>query len=339
MTNKNAITKDQSIGISPFSALVPESSINKLINVVVGAGVIGGSVFFGRKLYKDFKRKKAEEKAFKTPEGKQAILLKQAMEGAGTDEVAIFNVGRTIKNWKPVVDIYKSLYDVSLEDDLRGDLNQKELTRFLNLVSDATNNSQGKQSGTSEIVRDDTTSMGKSIKILKGAGVVTEKATNIRSAPNLSFTSKRETAPSQKFLGILTGQETRDEDSDVIFVEVSGRMNNVFSGTKNIKFWVAKSQVGVYVNPSKAREFSEFTVSYSPFLSGLSFYADKPKLITIENCILYSPKFKAHKALRANTMVGNKVMELKDKKGNVWVKIITPQNQLRWISYNSIMEI
>ena len=69
------------------------------------------------------------------------------------------------------------------------------------------------------------------------------------------------------------------------------------------------------------------------------FYVDKPKLVTIESCILYSPKFKAHKALRANTIVGNKLMELKDKKGNVWVKIITPQNQLRWISYNSIMEM
>lgn len=125
--------------IGLLSAFSNGGKILKSVPTPVWYGV-GGLVlfYFGNRYYKKRKVEKLIEEIRTDPKkseyAEQARRLYSAIDGAGTDEKAIYQVALEITNYPAVQIMYKALFNVELEDDLLGDLRSSEYQKFQRII-------------------------------------------------------------------------------------------------------------------------------------------------------------------------------------------------------------
>ncbi|MEN9370987.1 MAG: hypothetical protein RLZZ64_62, partial [Bacteroidota bacterium] len=123
---------------------VVENNQSKLIN---GALVVGGIYLtyrLGKNIIASLNKSDAQNKADDSPEVRQAMALRSAMNPSGiswmmsmdtTDTGTVLNTAKTITNLDSVQKAYKNLYQDNLLDDIQDELSTSEYQKFLTIIS------------------------------------------------------------------------------------------------------------------------------------------------------------------------------------------------------------
>jgi hypothetical protein len=123
---------------------VVENNQSKLIN---GALVVGGIYLtyrLGKNIIASLNKSDAQNKADDSPEVRQAMALRSAMNPSGiswmmsmdtTDTGTVLNTAKTITNLDSVQKAYKNLYQDNLLDNIQDELSTSEYQKFLTIIS------------------------------------------------------------------------------------------------------------------------------------------------------------------------------------------------------------
>ena len=115
--------------------------------LVGGAAIgIGGFLVYKlvRKLITGMQKRSTEKQANDSPEVRQAMMLRSAMNPSGitwmmsfdtTNTAAVFDMARQIKSLDDVIVAYRKLYDDDLLHDLQNELSASDYQKFLTMVS------------------------------------------------------------------------------------------------------------------------------------------------------------------------------------------------------------
>lgn len=335
--------------------------INKMLNVVLIAG--GGTVLFflGRKFILDARRAEVLRELGNSLEGQQAVAINEAMGYFSTDEDLILQTAEQIKDWEGVQAAYKKLYNKDIVADLQSvrGLDAQELQEFLKIIHQGakakdfeTKVKENKPTGTQDISKD---LPGKTAKDLTGAFVESASAVNIRTSGQLkkptipgTFIGSNiiKTAPANRILGTLTGEQKLDAENNLIFLQVNGFMRDK-SDSKKIdrkKFWVAKSQVNAltlsgktYQNEYKGKPEKVFILDYTTALGVVPAMNRTTIYITTGDAKLLTPQLRDYKSVEKNTAIGIPLNdEIIDASGNHFVKFMSPQASVLFIDKTKV---
>lgn len=327
----------------PNIFVIPEREKKSILTYALTGGVIIGALWFGNKMYKEWKATEQEKKAGDDPATQQAIKLKAAMDGAGTSEEVIFQIAKEITDWKAVVEAYKTLYNgASLAEDLLEDLNPVENQKFYNILN---------------LTQKDPNKPPKSVvKYSKGLIAVSIASVNVRKTPRIKGSAAKDkllvlgrsniirTVDKGFAVGITTGRSSFDEKAEpsgVLFIEVqvlqTGALKNPFIA------WVAASQVNtITVNEYRKNRLPALTVTkeeYNDANASLNGTEDainyNREVVSISTAIILNDKFQPVAKAESNTILGYPVMELQAK-NDVFVKFQTIDGTERWVSKKQI---
>ncbi|MDO9185873.1 MAG: hypothetical protein Q7W13_07670 [Bacteroidia bacterium] len=310
-----------------------ESIKHKLLDYGVKVVLLGGAVYGLHKLYQHYQKEQTEKGADDKPEVRQASTIYSAFNPSGmewmkkmdgTNTEAVFNTAKEITDLNKVLSAYKKLYNSSMMDDLRQELNPEDYTKFLNTVkfNDTNINKAGNKP---------------KFDFKKGTLLVTKLVSNIRKTPkNISKWNPANNiiklAEAGKFIGFATGKSTFDNngagETGTLFIEVQ----SVALDTKKIiYYWVAASQLKTISQADyKARKYPFFLINENEVLNG--FDVSKKRVIAFQSAPVMDEKFKMIGIASPLQIVGYSIMELDDNKGNKYVKFITPNQQQYWIN-------
>lgn len=233
--------------------IVNTPSNKGVLDKLIAAGLIVGGVWYGNKLYKDWRAKREGDKAGGDPNIQAATEIHQAIDGSGTSEKVLFSLATNIKDWKEVSKAYRKLYPgKDMLTDIKGDLDPADYKKFMNIYNLSQTDKTGKPV------------TGKNL-IEKGLWVLLEKDTNIRKTPRvigkweetknrLKNTANLNTksgnniitlGKQNKYIGVTTGRQSIDTDSTdgTLFLEVMMAMLDKKLKHTLVPVWVASSQV------------------------------------------------------------------------------------------------
>jgi len=329
------------------------------ISKVITAGLVVGGLWYARKLYRDWQANKTSDAAGGDINVQNAIKIKEAIQGFGTNEKALFNVASQITDWEAMSKAYRKLYGSNLIDDVKRDVTGTELSKFLNLYNASINKTpEGKPISTKQ-------QGGKNIK---GYLVYVNTIANVRSAPiytssttefltkysvplpglKIPKSNKIFTAQPGKYLGVATGEVIQDKNSpeSTLYIEVETfAISKNAKEVKRIKVYVASSQVTTELKKKdKALKDYEFyritTEDYNNTLNGFgdnSNYPSKLILNVPSAAVLDTDGNLINMVSEKNLILGHKDSQYTKNNKDYYV-FVTIQGQKRMIETNSVKE-
>ena len=130
-------TKEKFIGVI-------QGNQSKIVNGILVLGGIYITYRLGKKLIAEFNKSNAQDNADDSPEVRQAMTLKSAMNPSGiswmmsfdtTNSSKILETAKVITNLDNVRAAYKNLYQSNLLDDLQSELSTDDYQKFMTIVS------------------------------------------------------------------------------------------------------------------------------------------------------------------------------------------------------------
>ena len=242
---------------------VVENNQSKIVNGVLVIGGIYLSYRLGKNLIAALNKSDAQNKADDSPEVRQAMALRSAMNPSGvswmmsfdtTNSASVIETAKTLTNLDNVQTAYKNLYQDNLLDDLQGELSAGDYQKFLTIVS--SNSKKDTSNGGSAAVQ-----FAKANQL-----VVAKKAVTLRSSPDATnhgafyevFSAKNiiRQAKAGEFLGYATGRQQYDDVNNVKFIELAYVINAPSAPaaykSKNkvrVSYWVTSSNLYVDIFP------------------------------------------------------------------------------------------
>ena len=327
-----------------------ENNQSKIVNGVLVMGGIYLTYRLGKNLIASLNKSDAQNKADDSPDVRQAMALRSAMNPSGiswmmsfdtTNTSTVLDSAKTITNLDRVQAAYKSLYQDNLLDDLQGELSASDYQKFLTIVS--SNAKKDTSSGGSAPVQ-----FAKPNQV-----VVAKKAVTLRTSPDATnhgafyevFSVKniiRQAKPGE-FLGYATGRQQFDEVNNVKFIEVAYVINaaNAPAAYKSknktrVSFWVSSSSLHVDIFPYYKNMYDAYpaTKSYTGWMKPQDFFTLKgipmPRLLTKINTPVLNEHLVAIDLAQANTILGRLIMSMNTGKGE-FLQFQTVDNTLRWV--------
>ena len=317
---------------------------------------IGGYLLYklGRNIITSIQQRNTENLADDSPEVRQAMALRSAMNPSGaswmmsfdtTNTTALFDTAKQIKNLDEVSSAYRKLYDDDLLQDVQKELSAADYQKFLTMVSSNPN----KTGGSAPV------SFAK-----KSQMVVAKTEVYLRSSPDATyhealyeaFSSHKNIvrkAKAGEFLGYATGKQAFDEKNNVKFIEVGYLVKKENLPTslkpyagKQYTYWVSSSSNYVVIYqyykdmwqayPGTQQECSyKKPLDYYSTLSGLLSKA----VITTRATQVLDDKMQPFVPVPSNTLLGQYLMNLDTGKQR-FIKFQTIDNTQRWVKANDV---
>lgn len=306
---------------------------HKLLDYGIKAVLVAGAVYGITKIVKNYQKSNTEHQVEKKPEVSQAMAIYSAMNPSGMDWMkkmdgtnteAILNTAQEITDLNKVQDAYRKLYNSSLLDDLRQELNPEDYTKFLNTLKfNPKNINKGNNKP--------------KIDFKKGSLVATKLQVNVRKTPkNISKWSFDNNiiklAEAGKFIGFATGKSEFDNSGAGVTGTLFIELQSVALDTKKpLFFWVAASQLQTISQADyKARKYPFFWLNEKDTLSG--FDGTQKRVIAFSAVPVLDEKFKMIGIASPLQMLGYSIMELNDNRGNEYIKFVTNQKKQHWVN-------
>lgn len=329
---------------------VVENNQSKLINGLLVVGGIYLTYRLGKNLIAGINKNDAQSKADDSPDVRQAMALRSAMNPSGiswmmsmdtTNTSAIIDTARTITNLDSVSKAYKNLYQNNLLDDLQSELSTSDYQKFLTIVSSNTNK--------------DTSSGGAApVQFAKpNQLVVCKKSVALRSTPDATnhgaiyevFSDKniiRQAEPGE-FLGYATGRQHFDDVNNVKFIEVAFVVKAQYApakyknqNKKRYTYWVSSSSnyVEIFTYYKTMWDAYPKTQNATGWMKPVDYFNLKgipmPRLLTRFKAPILNDRLVAINVAQPNTILGQYIMGLNT--GNAeFLQFRTIDNQLRWV--------
>ncbi len=306
---------------------------HKLLDYGIKAVLVAGAVYGITKIVKNYQKSNTEHQVEKKPEVSQAMAIYSAMNPSGMDWMkkmdgtnteAILNTAQEITDLNKVQDAYRKLYNSSLLDDLRQELNPEDYTKFLNTLKF---NQKNINKGNNK----------PKIDFKKGSLVATKLQVNVRKTPkNISKWSFDNNiiklAEAGKFIGFATGKSEFDNSGAGVTGTLFIELQSVALDTKKpLFFWVAASQLQTISQADyKARKYPFFWLNEKDTLSG--FDGTQKRVIAFSAVPVLDEKFKMIGIASPLQMLGYSIMELNDNRGNEYIKFVTNQKKQHWVN-------
>jgi hypothetical protein len=339
-----------------------KSILDKGFDLGIKGGLIVGGVFLLRKLYRDWRKTNEEKLINESPETRQAMSLRSAINPSGiswmksldtTNLTQLFQAASEITDIEKVRQSYKNLYTDDMWDDLRSELSASDLERFTKTVQFNNAKKTGKPVSISQS------------KELKGGWVISEKEVTLRRTPVVIGTathfSSRDLipyvvlydmykwaadkfkgtnilakSPMNRYLGYYKAtndDQGYDKENDVHFIRVQTKTPE----NKMVYYWVARSNVRTVQTAKEADSIKKFFVESKAF-SGFGGMGN----LALGNIgtPVFDEKFRhvgeATPGMIIGVLLGEKLI---DNSGKSMIKIRTQQGFDRWINENHITEI
>ncbi len=325
--------------------------------LVGGAAIgIGGFILYklARKVITGIQKQNTEKMADDSPEVRQAMALRSAMNPSGitwmrsfdgTNTKVIFDIVKQIKKLDDVGSAYRKLYDDDLLKDLQNELSATDYQKFLTMVS----SNPGKASGSAPVKF-----------AAKSQMVVAKKEIFLRSSPDASYhealyqtLSKNKNiirkAKAGEFLGYATGKQSFDSKNNVKFIEVAYLVKKedlpaslkAYAG-KKYTYWVSSSSDYVdifqyYKNMWEQYPGTQNETSYKKpldYYGGVAGFIAKP-VVTVRATKVMDEKFRNPLQVQSQTLLGEYLMNLDTGETN-YVKFRTVDNTLRWVAASDV---
>lgn len=254
-----------------------KSALEKLVT----AGLVVGGLWYGRKLYRDWRANRITDQAGGDPNVQAAMEIHQAIDGGGTSETVLFDIASRIKDWDAVSKAYRKLYINNMLDDIKGDLSPADFQKFLNIYNLSKTDASGKPvAGKNTVVKGSWVFVEKDVNVRKTPRVVgtIEKLKNqaanalkpLAASDNIIFLAKP-----GKYLGVTTGRISIDTatDQSTLFIEVTMGMVEANGKHSLVTVWVASSQVKTEkqdpkFKPASGKLYFFSALQYNRALSG-----------------------------------------------------------------------
>lgn len=339
--------------------------IDTLETRLIKGVVIAGGLFLGYRVtanaLKNWKERKTSALADQSPEVRQAMSLRSAINPSGiswlmwtdgTNETAIKQIASQIQNLDAVAVAYRSLYRDELIKDLQSELSSEDFNAFLQAVSNnRINTSSGNGSQTSP--GGAYTSPQKLI--------VAKQTVFVRTSPDASYhgawyeigENKNifKSAKAGEFVGYATGKQHYDSDNDVKFIEVAYRVAS--SGVpstyakdtgKTRLLWVSASSN--YVEQFSSTQTMEArypstkgVTQYLLPVGGLGWLSlAGARIITSGPTVVMDEQFNPISSVEANVLLGYPVMTLSGQ-GHEMTLFRTLEGRDRWVDSRQIQHI
>lgn len=329
---------------------VVENNQSKLINGLLVVGGIYLTYRLGKNLIAGINKNDAQSKADDSPDVRQAMALRSAMNPSGiswmmsmdtTNTSSVIDTARTITNLDSVSKAYKNLYQNNLLDDLQSELSTSDYQKFLTIVSSNTNK--------------DTSSGGAApVQFAKpNQLVVCKKSVALRSTPDATnhgafyevFSDKniiRQAEPGE-FLGYATGRQHFDDVNNVKFIEVAFVVKAQYApakyknqNKKRYTYWVSSSSnyVEIFTYYKTMWDAYPKTQNATGWMKPVDYFNLKgipmPRLLTRFKAPILNDRLVAINVAQPNTILGHYIMGLNT--GNAeFLQFRTIDNQLRWV--------
>jgi hypothetical protein len=329
---------------------VVENNQSKLLN---GAVVIGGIYLtyrLGKNIISSLNKSDAQNKADDSPEVRQAMALRSAMNPSGiswmmsidtTNTSSVMDTAKTITNLDSVQKAYKNLYQDNLLDDLQSELSTSDYQKLLTIVS--SNSKKETSGGGSAAVQ-----FAKPNQL-----VVAKKSVSLRTTPDATnhgafyevFSEKniiRQAKPGE-FLGYATGRQQFDDVNNVKFIEVAYVINaaNAPAAYKSknkmrVSFWVSSSSLYVDIFTYFKNMFDAYpsTKNYTGWMKPQDYFTLKgipmPRLLTRVNTPVLNERLMPIAFAGPNTILGKLIMSMNTGKGE-FLQFQTVDNTIRWV--------
>jgi hypothetical protein len=327
-----------------------DNNQSKIINGVLVIGGIYLTYRLGKNIITSINKSDAQNKADDSPEVRQAMALRSAMNPSGiswmmsfdtTNTSTVMDSAKTITNLDNVQTAYKNLYQDNLLDDLQSELTSSDYQKFLTIIS--ANSKKDTSGGGSAAVQ-----FAKPNQL-----IVAKKAVTLRSSPDATnhgafyevFSAKniiRQAKPGE-FLGYATGRQQFDDVNNVKFIEVAYVINAASAPpaykSKNkvrVSFWVSSSVLFVDIFPYYKNMFDAYpsTKNYTSWMKPQDFFTLKgipmPRLLTKINTPVLNENLTPIAVAQPNTILGRLIMSMKTGKGE-FLQFQTVDNTLRWV--------
>ena len=327
-----------------------DNNQSKIINGVLVIGGIYLTYRLGKNIITSLNKSDAQNKADYSPEVRQAMALRSAMNPSGiswmmsfdtTNTSTVMDSAKTITNLDNVQTAYKNLYQDNLLDDLQSELTSSDYQKFLTIIS--ANSKKDTSGGGSAAVQ-----FAKPNQL-----IVAKKAVTLRSSPDATnhgafyevFSAKniiRQAKPGE-FLGYATGRQQFDDVNNVKFIEVAYVINAASAPpaykSKNkvrVSFWVSSSVLFVDIFPYYKNMFDAYpsTKNYTSWMKPQDFFTLKgipmPRLLTKINTPVLNENLTPIAVAQPNTILGRLIMSMKTGKGE-FLQFQTVDNTLRWV--------
>lgn len=338
--------------INPAKNIIGSDTQKKLVRGLIIAGGLYLGYRVTSKAIKNRREKTTSALADKSPEVRQAMGLRSAMNPSGiswlmwsdgTNESAISQIASQIQNLDSVIVAYRNLYQDELMKDLQSELNTEDFNAFLQAVS---NNRYNRQSGSS------TPSSGAYTQVQRM--IVAKQKVFVRTSPDASyhgawyeFTEKKnifKTANPGEFVGYATGKQHYDAKNNVKFIEVAYKVATTgvptaYSSKKGQTkiLWVSASST--YVDQFSSVQTMEAkypltrgVTKYLLPISGLGWLSlPGSRVITTGLGQVMDEQFKPIARVKANVLLGYPVMKMTGN-GVDYTLVRTLEGQDRWIA-------
>jgi hypothetical protein len=310
-----------------------DSTSQKLLEYGLKAALVVGAVYGLRQIYKHYQKDKTEQQVEEKPEVRQAMSIYSAMNPSGMDWMkkmdgtntqAVFSTAKEITDLNKVQSAYRKLYNSSMLDDLRQELSPEDYTKCLNTVKFNDTN----------IVKP---SNKPKVEYKRGTLIATKLAANLRKTPqNISKWSLNSNiiklADSGKFIGFTTGKTAFDNsgasETGTFYIE----LQSVAVDTKKpIFYWVAASQVKVISKEEyKSKKYPFMVLNEKETLKG--FDIPQTKVVAYNATPVMDAKFQLIGIAYPLQVLGYSIMELRDNKGNEYVKFLNDRQKEHWVN-------
>ena len=329
---------------------VVENNQSKLINGLLVVGGIYLTYRLGKNLIAGINKNDAQSKADDSPDVRQAMALRSAMNPSGiswmmsmdtTNTTTVLDTARTITNLDNVSKAYKNLYQNNLLDDLQSELSTSDYQKFLTIVSSNSNK--------------DTTSGGAApVQFAKpNQLVVSKKSVALRTTPDATnhgafyevFSEKniiRYTEPGE-FLGYATGRQYFDDVNNVKFIEVAFVVRAQYAPSKyknqnkkRYSYWVSSSSTYVEIFSYYKTMWDNYpkTKNATGWMKPVDYFTLKgipmPRLLTRAKAPILDDRLVAINVAEPNTILGQYIMSLNTGKGE-FLQFKTVDNTVRWV--------
>ncbi len=323
---------------------------SKIINGVLVIGGIYLTYRLGKNIIASINKSDAQNKADDSPDVRQAMALRSAMNPSGiswmmsfdtTNAATVMDSAKIITNLDNVQTAYKNLYQDNLLDDLQSELTANDYQKFLTIIS--SNSKKDTSGGGSAAVQ-----FAKPNQM-----VVAKKAVTLRTTPDATnhgafyevFSAKniiRQAKPGE-FLGYATGRQQFDDVNNVKFIEVAYVINAASAPpaykSKNkmrVSFWVSSSVLYVDIFPYYKNMFDAYpsTKNYTNWMKPQDFFTLKgipmPRILTRVSTPVLNEDLVPIALAQPNMVLGRLIMSMNTGKGE-FLQFQTVDNTLRWV--------
>lgn len=331
---------------NPNIFVIPEQHKNTLIDYAVKGGLLLLLLWGGKKFYTQWKTNEQEKKAADDPATQQAIKLRTAMEGAGTDEKTIFETAKEITDWEAVAIAYRNLYQTNVTEDLKNDLSAEEYQKFFNII----NLTQKKPNQKVKTAFD----------YAKGNVAISKAKVNVRKTPRASGSQTKDkllvfgrsniitTVDAGMAIGITTGRTSFDEKAEpsgVLFIEVTILKKDA-PIRDSYTAWVAASQIetltGEQYKQKRNRALVITAEQYNNASASLNGTGVEPnyrkEIITVSPTHVLNDKFQSVSETAKNIILGYPIMELNTPTED-YIKFQTIDDTQRWVKKKHVKTI